>query len=185
MRTYLLTGGASTRFGENKLLAEFHGKSMILTVISEVSRISDSVVLCGKPELMVDFGLQVLDDPEGFNGPLKGIAAALQDDYIGDRFLLAGDMPYVTQDAFEFYLSHARQNPGKVLIPETQDGNHHYLHIFIPTGLVSFAREILTEKRPFSVRAWLSLLPTEILQIPAVFTSHFRNVNFREDLDEV
>lgn len=184
MKTYILTGGASTRFGENKLLAEVNGKTMLSSVVDQVVRISDSVAFCGKSDLMSGFGLQVLDDFEGLNGPLKGIASALGDQYTGDRFLLAGDMPYVAQDAFEFYLSHARSNPGKILIPETQDGNHHYLHIFIPNGLVSFSSEILTEQRPFSVRSWLSQLPTEILSIPAVFSSHFRNVNFREDLDE-
>lgn len=184
MKTYILTGGASTRFGENKLLAEVNGKTMLSSVIDEVSRISESVLLCGKPELMSEFGLIALADSEGLNGPLKGIASALGDEYTGDRFLLAGDMPFVTADGLEFYLSHARSNPHKILIPETQEGNHHYLHILIPHDLVSSACDALKDPAPFSVRAWLSRLPTEILQIPAVFSAHFRNVNFREDLHE-
>ncbi|MCA0445026.1 MAG: molybdenum cofactor guanylyltransferase [Bacteroidetes bacterium] len=184
MKTYILTGGASTRFGENKLLAEVNGKAMLSSVIDKVNRISESVVLCGKPELMSGFGLIALADSEGLNGPLKGIASALGDEYAGDRFLLAGDMPYITADGLEFYLSHTRLTPNTILIPETQDGNHHYLHIFIPESLVSFARDAMSDPAPFSVKTWLSRLPTETLQIPAVFSAHFRNVNFREDLDE-
>lgn len=184
MNTYILTGGGSTRFGENKLLATVNGKAMLASVISEVERISESVTLCGKPELMAEFGLPSLADAGELKGPLRGIASALTDDGAGDRFILAGDMPFITRDGLQFYLSHALATPNQILIPETQDGSHHYLHIFIPESLVSSARDALKDPAPFSVRAWLSRLPTEILQIPAVFSAHFRNVNFREDLDE-
>lgn len=184
MKTYILTGGASTRFGENKLLATVNGKTMLSAVIRNAKQISESVTLCGRSDLMSGFELAVLDDQDGLNGPLRGIASALADQFAGDRFLLAGDMPYTTLDAFQFYLSHAGLTPDRILIPETQDGNHHYLHLFIPAQVVYSARNALLSPVPFSVRTWLSRLPTENLKIPAVFTSHFRNVNFREDLDE-
>lgn len=70
----IIAGGASSRFGSDKALAEFDGRSLLDHVITGLTPQTDFVVICGR-----EVGGQtcLADRPEPGLGPLGGLAAAL------------------------------------------------------------------------------------------------------------
>ena len=70
----LLAGGDSTRFGSDKALAVWRGRSLIEQAADALRGCSDEIVICGR----VSPGVQNLNDrPQAGLGPLGGLNAAL------------------------------------------------------------------------------------------------------------
>lgn len=87
----VLAGGQSRRMGRDKALVEVAGLAMIEWVAAALGRISDRVVVAGKPEGWA--GHDGLADAAGLGGPLAGISAALG---LGEDILVvAVDQPWV------------------------------------------------------------------------------------------
>jgi molybdopterin-guanine dinucleotide biosynthesis protein A len=100
----VLAGGASSRFGGDKLAAPFRGRPVLEHALSALAAVADHVVLVLAPEdsLPVLRGdlwprLLVARDPAPHEGPLAGLAtglAALPDaDGEAVAVVVAGDMP--------------------------------------------------------------------------------------------
>jgi molybdopterin-guanine dinucleotide biosynthesis protein A len=70
----IIAGGHSRRFGRDKALAEFDGRSLLDHVIAGLAAQTDFVVICGRE---VRGQTWLADRPEPGLGPLGGLAAAL------------------------------------------------------------------------------------------------------------
>ena len=70
----LIAGGQSRRFGSDKALAEFDGRSLLDHVLAGLSPQTDSIVICGRS---VNGYASLADRPKPLLGPLGGLAAAL------------------------------------------------------------------------------------------------------------
>lgn len=70
----VLAGGQSRRFGSDKALALFEGRSLLEHAIAGLGAMAHSVVVAGRDEAPV---ATIADRPESGMGPLGGIAAAL------------------------------------------------------------------------------------------------------------
>jgi len=182
MKTYILTGGKSSRFGSDKLLADAGGKPVLQRMLDVLAPVSQDLVLCGNPGLKSRFDHEVLPDTTTLNGPLNGIFSCLADRYDGSRFLIAGDMPEITPAGLSWYLDVAVCKPEGILLPVTPDGKKHFLHLLIPPGLAGRAVSAFQPPVPQSVFQWLSRLPVQEIQVPPGVAGHFKNVNFRSDL---
>jgi len=182
MKTYILTGGKSSRFGSDKLLADAGGKPVLQRMLDVLLPVSRDLVLCGNPALQSRFDHKVLPDTTTLNGPLNGIFSCLTDRYDGSRFLIAGDMPGITSAGLSWYLDAAGSKPDGLVLPVTPDGKKHFLHLLIPPGLAGPAVSALEPPVPQSVFQWLSRLPVQEIQVPHEVAGHFKNVNFRSDL---
>lgn len=100
----VLAGGASSRFGDDKLAAPFRGRPVLEHALSAVAAVADPVVLVLGPEdpLPVLRGdlwprLLIARDPAPHEGPLAGLAAGLaalpDPGGAGVALAVAGDMP--------------------------------------------------------------------------------------------
>jgi molybdopterin-guanine dinucleotide biosynthesis protein A len=70
----VIAGGKSTRFGSDKAVAQFRGRSLIDHAIAAVSEHCSHVVVCGREH----GGMPTISDqPSPGMGPLGGVAAAL------------------------------------------------------------------------------------------------------------
>lgn len=70
----VLAGGASTRFGSDKALAELDGHTLLMRAVDALDAQCDGVVVVGREEAPAP---TLPDWPRAGMGPLAGIAAAL------------------------------------------------------------------------------------------------------------
>lgn len=119
---YVLVGGRSSRFGSDKALATWNGKTLALWVAEQVREAAGSVTLVGPREKYGSLGLPLIEDPiQGF-GPLAGLSAALDHTAAAWNVVVACDMPHVTAGFLAFLLRTAREQDPDVLLPLDPDG---------------------------------------------------------------
>jgi molybdenum cofactor guanylyltransferase len=95
----VLAGGASTRFGGDKLRARLGGESLLAHAVRRISEVSSRVVVVvtpgddRPPPLPADLRVEFVRDTEAFEGPLRATARGL---LFVDRpwsIVAGGDMP--------------------------------------------------------------------------------------------
>ncbi len=95
----VLAGGLSTRFGSDKALAEWEGRSLLLHAFDNLSGQCEHVVITGRES---GPGMCLPDWPRAGMGPLAGIAAGLHyaQDMDYESVMTCGvDSPDVTEEA--------------------------------------------------------------------------------------
>jgi molybdopterin-guanine dinucleotide biosynthesis protein A len=98
----VLAGGRSSRLGRNKALLPLGGKTVIETVLDEVSRCVDSItIITNSPEEFTNLGYPCRADLLPGGGPLSGIHAALT--HCGTEYVLvvSCDIPLVSLTLFD------------------------------------------------------------------------------------
>ena len=95
----VLAGGLSTRFGSDKALAEWDGRTLLLHAVDNLSGQCEQVVIAGRE---IGPAPCIPDWPRSEMGPLAGIAAGLhyaQDMGFESVMTCGVDSPDVSQDA--------------------------------------------------------------------------------------
>ena len=95
----VLAGGRSSRFGSDKLAAEFEGRPLLDHALAAMSAVAARIVVVVAPgaEPAIPGSLpgrvRVIHDPKRFGGPLVGLATALDDVETPHAVVVGGDMP--------------------------------------------------------------------------------------------
>lgn len=95
----ILAGGRSSRFGSDKLAAELDGRPLLHHALDAVASVAGRILVMAapgvEPPIPVDLAIRVLvvHDPEPFEGPLAGLAAALTIVETPTVLVAGGDMP--------------------------------------------------------------------------------------------
>lgn len=113
---YILSGGKSSRMGEDKGLKIFNGKPLVQTVIDQMQRAVDKVVIVSNNSDYQQFGLEVIEDEVKNIGPAGGIYTALQHSKTDKNFIVSCDMPFITAEAIAFVLKNC--NDSEIILPE-------------------------------------------------------------------
>ncbi|NQV71846.1 molybdenum cofactor guanylyltransferase [bacterium] len=98
----VLCGGKSTRFGSNKALALYQGRSLVSSAASLLSQCVDQVVISvGQTDVEYVAGCvhiqDTIQDKAQGAGPLAGIAAAFASTSCDSLLVLATDLPLVEE----------------------------------------------------------------------------------------
>jgi molybdopterin-guanine dinucleotide biosynthesis protein A len=97
----VLAGGASTRFGSDKLAAEVEGSTLLQRAVSSVGEVAERVVVvlapAANPPVLAGEVAFVHDALEG-QGPLQGVLAGLSVTSPGIAVIVGGDMPFLSPD---------------------------------------------------------------------------------------
>ena len=112
----VLTGGKSSRFGENKLNHKLEGKTILQQTVEKIDERSDlPILIIGNNNPCVS-NVDFHKDINLGIGPLRGIYTALK--YVSAEyvFILAGDMPYIQKDLINFLISHIKYEKD-VIVP--------------------------------------------------------------------
>jgi molybdopterin-guanine dinucleotide biosynthesis protein A len=109
----VLAGGASSRFGGDKLAAEYQGRPVLHHALAAVAAVADPVVLVLGPDTAVPAippglaaSLRIARDAVAHQGPLAGLAGGLAALPAGiDRaIVVAGDMPALVPEVLRALL---------------------------------------------------------------------------------
>jgi molybdopterin-guanine dinucleotide biosynthesis protein A len=125
---YVLAGGASSRFGNDKALVDLGGKAVLERTL-EFLRESGvhEVIVVGRKAKYGRFGAQCVKDRWPGEGPLGGIITAL-DKTVLNKFgyrwslILSCDMPFLTSEWLRFLIARALQSASEVVIPKSAHG---------------------------------------------------------------
>ncbi len=107
MRCYVLAGGQSRRFGEDKLLYKLKGKTTVERTLEAVIRAGLEPYLVAKDSDKFKNlqGIGVVEDLLQMQTPLVGLYTAMRHCDEDSFLLLAGDMPLVKPSVIEFLVS--------------------------------------------------------------------------------
>lgn len=119
---YVLVGGKSSRFGQDKALLEWRGRPLAAHAARTVQSAAGSATLVGSAEKYQHLGYRVIPDPVDGFGPLAGLLAALDDSASEWNLVVACDMPYLTTEFLGFLIVRARESAADVLLPVGLDG---------------------------------------------------------------
>ena len=187
----ILSGGLSTRMGEEKGLAALGGKPLISYVARTLESIADEVVIAVAKgmsgryrEALGDEYLIVEDERAGF-GPLEGLVTALS--AAGENTVIVSpcDTPFLKAELCESIVSIARKRDGAV--PRIR-GNFEPLHgVYTRIKCLAAFEEAIEEGRQRPVDAYdmldLEYVDEDIVRVMDPRLESFWNLNNREDLE--
>jgi molybdopterin-guanine dinucleotide biosynthesis protein A len=127
---YILVGGASSRFGSDKALAELAGRPMYSRLAELLKAVFLwRVYLVGNISRYGNLGMECVPDLWPGEGPLGGIATALRHaetasdaDRTDHNIILSCDMPFLTTRWIEELLTHALESDVQVILPRSLHG---------------------------------------------------------------
>ena len=124
---YVLAGGASSRFGGDKALAEIGGRPMLVRMIELVRGVAKNVCVIGDPKKYETFEVPVLADRWPGEGPLGGIITALLHGRESEpgcewNLIVSCDMPFLTEAWLGFLAHRTKSSDASVIFPRSASG---------------------------------------------------------------
>jgi molybdopterin-guanine dinucleotide biosynthesis protein A len=122
-----MAGGASSRFGMDKALAELGDQTLLARVCTLVEQTTDSASVVAPAGKYRDFGKRIVEDNWPGQGPLGGIITALMDaraqNHLHIWCLIVGcDMPFLTSDWLSYLVGRAFASGAGAVAPRSALG---------------------------------------------------------------
>ena len=126
VRGYVLAGGGSTRFGQDKALVEIDGAPMLLRMRALLSRAAIDVQVIASPHKYAALGVTGVPDRWEGQGPLAGIITALlttkENGSAQWNLIIGCDMPFLTQGWLSYLVERALASSAEVVAPKSEQG---------------------------------------------------------------
>ena len=124
---YVLAGGASSRFGTDKALAEFAGQTMLARTAKLLSAAVSTVRIVSPTAKLQDEAYETVPDRWPGQGPLGGILTALFDakKRAGEgalALIVSCDMPFVTAAWLRYIAERAMECEAEAILPKSAQG---------------------------------------------------------------
>lgn len=184
----ILAGGRSRRMGGGtKALLPLAGRPMLHYVIDRLGPQVDDVFLGVETAkgALNGFGLEQVPDPApGSNGPLGGLAAALEHAACSGRkwLLLAPcDAPFLPRDLAQRLHGHAVAEKTHIAVAKDDSGLQPAFSLW-RTGLGPSVQRAVSEQGMAGFRQFLRGQRYAVVEWPAVRGNPFFNINDREAL---
>jgi molybdopterin-guanine dinucleotide biosynthesis protein A len=124
---YVLAGGASSRFGQDKALIEVGGKPMLARMCELLRGVVDEVNVVAPAEKYLSIGVKSVVDLWPGEGPLGGIVTALLKTRKSDpqcewNLIVSCDMPFLTRQWLAYLAERALKSSAQVVLPHSAHG---------------------------------------------------------------
>jgi len=176
---YILAGGKSRRFGQNKALFVIEGKSIIERVAAAIPPAQKIFIVTNSPADYAHFPWPCLPDHYLDLGPLAGIHAGLTHSPFEWNFFLACDFPCLKSSVIDELLAAPRT--AQVILPETAAGLQPLCALWSKSALPVVENAL--QNHDLRVHAVLAKLALHII-LPANPEALF-NLNTPEDLTKL
>src|SRR5215813_2504825 len=122
---YVLAGGASSRFGTDKALAQLNGKSILDRTCELVRTVTSDSRIVGDPAKYSSPPCITVPDLWPGEGPLGGIITALEDARKANArpthcLIISCDMPFLTAGWLAYLCSHAASSRADIVVPKSE-----------------------------------------------------------------
>lgn len=124
---YVMAGGGSTRFGKDKALAAFEGKTMLERTVELLRRVTGEVAVVAPAGRYSLKSTRIVADRWPGEGPLGGIITALLNATEAAAkpqwaLIVSCDMPFLTEEWLRFLTERAPKSEAEVLAPNSLNG---------------------------------------------------------------
>ena len=180
---FILSGGKSSRMGEDKAFLRFHGQTLLETAIEKAEEIAASVRVVGP---RAKFGSDAIEDIFPNCGPLGGIHAALAQSRHELNLIIAVDTPFIEVKFLKFLFEQAESSRAVVTVPRTADGFQPLCAVY-RKGFGGVAERAL-KRGNYKIDALFLQVETRIIEEPemrrfAFDPAMFQNLNTREEYE--
>ena len=163
---YVLAGGGSTRFGQDKALAEIDGKPMLTRMCELLAGATTEVRVVAVPGKYASLGIESVADRWPGEGPLGGIITALKHKEADDsqcewNLMVSCDMPFLTREWIAFLARRAASSEAQVVLPRSHHGLEPLCACYKTNGAA--ALQAVFEAGERKVTRALQQLKTEVL----------------------
>jgi molybdenum cofactor guanylyltransferase len=182
----VLSGGRSSRMGENKSLLLFRGKPLIQYAIEAISPLCGKIVISSNDPVYDFTGCETWGDDLPVQAPIIGLFSCMKRSETCWNILISCDMPLVHPGLFT-YLS--EQTAGyEVVVPVHQEGCVEPLCGLYHQSLLKKLEEAITLQQ-FGLRKFIDSVGCRRVEIDArqgfYHENMFSNINTREDFDNL
>ena len=194
----ILSGGKSTRMGQNKALMKINDKTVIEHVKDLMQNIFSKVILItNTPDEYTFLGMKMYQDIYTQMGPLAGIHSGLTYSSTDNNFVISCDTPLMTQEMINYLIEYKTNMP--ITIAKA-DGYIQQLCGVYNKSVLPIATSILSsqlndegrnnepKKRGCKVLGLIDIVGAEIIDaelLPFYKKDTFFNMNKRDDYDIV
>ncbi len=141
----ILSGGKSTRMGENKSLMKIDGRTIIEYIKDLMQSLFPNVILISNnPDELEFLGLKTYKDIYSSMGPLAGIHSGLMHSSTKKNFIISCDIPLMTRKMIMYLCDYKTDKP--VTIAKA-DGFIQQLCGLYDKRCLPYAEEILSSKK--------------------------------------
>ena len=176
---YVLAGGRSSRFGQDKALYAWDGRPLAVRAAEVVRESAGRVALVGSKARYGALGYAVVEDPVENAGPLAGIVAALTDSPAEWTAVLACDLPNVGVDLLDALFERAAASAADGVVVRQVDGRDQPLCAVYSRRLATPLAESLAAGERKVLRA---LEPFRLERLPVGSAAALVNANTPSDL---
>lgn len=203
----ILSGGKSSRMGEDKALLQVGAKTIIEMMIDKLKPFCNEIIISAdNVEKYSKFGYKVVPDKFKNSGPLAGIYSSLLESNTESNFVISCDLPLVSQNVIEKIIN---TNSDKEIILPVTDGKYHQLCGVYSKSVLEKAEFILNAeeekgregegenrrrgegekerlKRKTSVKSLLDNYEVEFVDVTSIAgENEFLNMNTVEDFEVI
>ncbi len=179
----VLAGGAATRMGGvDKGLVLFHGKPLVESVLERIAeQVGNIVISANRNESRYQsYGHTVVTDRiQGFEGPLMGIASALEVTETPFAVVVPCDSPFVPEDYVERLTAAFCRDASLQCAAATAQGKKQPVFMMIRREVKKDIEQYLKDGNR-RVRSWLEEKGVSWVEFEDL--SAFDNLNTKEDL---
>lgn len=191
----ILAGGNSKRFGEDKTLALYKGKPLFLYALELARRVATDVMIISKNSSKFQpflEGVRYLEDDLPEVCPMSGLIKAAQAAKNELVFILPGDMPLFSEEAFSVIYESILDGSGNVAydaaIPEFDNHKYTLSAIYKREVLLGFMSDY--EKKHYKIILGLekyNLKFVDNLQFinKKIDFNAFLNINYKVELENI
>ena len=141
----ILAGGGSGRMGTDKALLPIKGRPMIETVYQQLRGSFDQILISASgPENFVFLGADVVPDKIAGQGPLMGIASALEVSRSELNFVVACDIPLIDVRFVRRMLAEAQKSRAQIVIPKSADEKYEPLFAVYHKNVIEVMQKVLS-----------------------------------------
>lgn len=173
----VLAGGYSSRYGCNKALAMFGGRTMIEHSIRALDTVCSGIVISGDPHTYGHFNCKVIPDNNPHLGPVGGIASTLASIHTSKALFVTCDMPLISPEILE-PLTFTNSDAS---VWKDNDGRIYRFPMFIDRSHGLKAAMQVLNGSSHSVRALLDLLDVKELTLKHDLRIRMSNINYPSD----
>lgn len=140
----ILSGGKSSRMGEDKALLKVGAKTIIEIMIDKLKPFCNEIIISAdETEKYSQFGYKIVPDNHKNSGPLAGIYSSLLESNSERNFIISCDLPLVSQNVIEKIIS---TNSDKDIILPVTNGKYHQICGVYSRSVLGKAESILSEE---------------------------------------
>jgi len=177
----IMAGGDSYRMGSDKSMLPIDGRPMIEIIAGQLrGTFSQILISTSEVDKLSFLGFKVVPDKVPGQGPLMGIASALQASDHELNFVVACDIPYIDVPYVRTMLAEAEKNRADIVIPITNDDKHEPLFaVYRKSALDPINKVLLAGRRKIS-----DVFTRCRVRFIKLAAERFTNLNTRTEYEE-